>query len=85
MTERTPLEQLATDLEATSCLYHGRKIRHVATGGLYRIVGVHYRESDMALCVEYTPLRSGFYNRVKFARSVPEMNFWERFVFVDER
>lgn len=81
-TERKTYDQLADELEAASDRYHGSEIRHVKSGGRYRIVGVHHRESDMAVCVEYTPIGSAFHNRVKFARSIEEMGFGTRFVFV---
>ena len=79
--ERKTLDQLADELLAASDRYHGARIHHVKSGGEYSIVGVHFRESDMAICVEYTPVRSQFYNRVKFARSIDEMGFGIRFVF----
>lgn len=79
--ERKTLDQLADELEAASDRWHNSTIRHVKSGGDYRIVGVHFRESDTALCVEYTPIRSTFHNRVKFARSVEEMDFGTKFVF----
>lgn len=74
------LDQLAEELEAASDRYHNMLIKHQKSDGLYRIIGVHFRESDMAVCVEYTPIRSEFYNRVKFARSVEEMDFGNRFI-----
>lgn len=76
--ERKTLDQLAEELEAAHQKYGGKRIVHVKSGGLYRIVGFHFRESDMALCVEYTPRKS---NRVKFARSIEEMDFGKRFLF----
>lgn len=79
--ERKTLDQLADEMEAASRRYHGSAIHHVESGCNYRIVGVHFRESDMALCVEYTPIRSAMHNRVKFARSIEEMDFGTRFVF----
>ena len=79
--ERKTLDQLAEEMEVVSDRYHGARIHHVKTGAEYSIVGVHFRESDMAICVEYTPIRSEFYNRVKFARSIDEMGFGIRFVF----
>ena len=79
--ERKTLDQLAEELEAAHQKYGGERIIHVKSGSLYRIVGFHFRESDMALCVEYTPRKSDFYNRVKFARSIEEMDFGTRFVF----
>ncbi len=79
--ERKTLDQLAEELEAASDRYHGARIHHVKSGAEYSIVGVHFREHDMAICVEYTPVRSEFYNRVKFARSIDEMGFGIRFVF----
>lgn len=82
MTERKTLDQLAEELLEASNRYHGNEIEHIKSSARYRIVGVHFRESDMALCVEYTPIRSPFYNLVKFARSVEEMDFGTRFVFI---
>ncbi|WP_233713844.1 BRCT domain-containing protein [Aquamicrobium zhengzhouense] len=80
--ERKTYDQLADELQAASDRYHGSEIQHVKSGGRYRIVGVHHRESDMAVCVEYTPIGSTFHNRVKFARSIEEMAFGTRFTFV---
>lgn len=79
--QRKTLDQLAEELEAASDRYQMREVRHVKSGVRYRIIGVHFREHDMALCVEYTPMRSPFYNRVKFARSIEEMDFGTRFLF----
>lgn len=81
MSERKSLDQLAEELEVACDTWIHRDIRHVKSGAQYRIVGLHFRESDMALCVEYTPVRSTFFNRVKFARSIDEMEFGSRFVF----
>lgn len=78
--ERKTLDQLAEELQEASQRYHGSKIEHTKSGARYRIIGVHHRESDMALSVEYTPL-GAFYNRVKFGRSIEEMDFGRRFVF----
>ena len=80
MSERKTLCQLADELDHTSQRLHGSMIHHVKSGEDYRIVGVHFRESDMAICVEYTPIGE-FYNQVKFARSIEEMEFGTRFVF----
>lgn len=80
MNKAKTLGQLAEELEAASDRYHNMQIVHPKSGGHYRIIGVHFRESDMALCVEYTPIRSEFYNRVKFARSIDEMAFGTRFI-----
>ena len=91
--ERKTLDQLADELDAASKQWHNAEIQHVKSGGRYRIVGFHFRESDMALCVEYCPLDGlkeiGFHPaagtictvRVKFARSVSEMAFGSRFIF----
>lgn len=73
------LEELAAELLAASNRWHGAKLRHIKSGKIYRVVGVHFRESDMLICLEYTPLGSEFYNRVKFARSIGEMAFGTRF------
>jgi hypothetical protein len=81
MGERKTLEQLAAELSS-----HGHMlesvVQHVKSGDQYRIVGIHFREHDMALSVEYTPMRSPFHRHVKFARSIEEMDFGKRFVFV---
>lgn len=79
--ERKTLDELAEELWDASQRYHGAAIQHVKSGSDYRIVGVHHRESDMAICIEYTPIRSTFHNRVKFARSIEEMDFGNRFIF----
>lgn len=91
--ERKSLDQLADELEAASKQWHNAEIQHVKSGSRYRIVGFHFRESDMALCVEYC-LLDGLKEigshpaagtictaRVKFARSVSEMAFGSRFIF----
>lgn len=78
--ERKTLDQLADEMEAASRRYHGSAIHHVESGSNYRIVGFHFRESDMALCVEYTPIPRRRRNCV-FARSIEEMDFGTRFVF----
>lgn len=92
--ERKSLDQLADELSDTWNRWHGSVIQHVKSGGRYKIVGMHFRESDMALCVEYCPEEDEqligthraagkiFASRVKFARSVEDMNFGTRFVFV---
>lgn len=82
--DRKTLDQLADELLAASDRYHHARVRQVETGEEYRIVGVHFRESDMAICVEYTPIRSRFCNCVKFARSIGEMEFGTKFVFFEE-
>ena len=79
--ERKTLDQLAEELDSASDRYQMREVQHVKSGVRYRIIGLHFREHDMALCVEYTPMRSPFYNRVKFARSIEEMDFGTRFLF----
>lgn len=81
MTERKTYEQLAAELSAVTH-YIDSVVQHVKSGDQYRIVGVHFREHDMALSVEYTPMRSPFHRHVKFARSIEEMDFGTRFVFV---
>lgn len=81
MTERKSLATLADELSEASNRWNGSKIIHHASGDKYQIVGVHHRESDMAICVEYTPFGE-FFNRAKFARSVEEMGFGKRFLFI---
>lgn len=79
MSERKTLDQLATEIE--SCKFHNAMIQHVKNGDKYRIVDVYHRESDMALSVLYSPI-GDFFGRVKFGRSVEEMDFGTRFVFI---
>lgn len=81
MTERKSLEQLAAEIHEHAHWLES-VIQHVKSGDQYRIVGLHFREHDMALSVEYTPMRSPFHRTVKFARSIQEMDFGNRFVFV---
>ena len=80
MTRKT-YEELAEEVHVASLQYHGQTVQHVASETQYRIIGVHHREKDMAVCVEYTPIGK-FYNQVKFARSIAEMDFGNRFVSV---
>ncbi|QTG12377.1 hypothetical protein G6M86_03575 [Agrobacterium tumefaciens] len=81
MSERKTLEQLAAEISAHEDWIES-VIQHVKSGDQYRVVGVHFREHDMALSVEYTPMKSPFHRHVKFARSIEEMDFGNRFVFV---
>lgn len=90
---RKKLDELAAELERAAHAWHNLDILHVKSRTKYRIVGFHFRESDMALCVEYCPsadlVEVGHHPeggaiskaRVKFARSVEEMGFGSRFVF----
>ena len=91
--ERKSYDDLAAILKEANERWIGQTIQHVKSGGLYDIVGAHFRESDMAVCIVYCPAEyrgtAGTYamvkvntSKVKFARSVEEMGFGSRFVFV---
>lgn len=93
--ERKSYDELAAILTEASEQWHGKTIQHVKSGGLYDIVGVHFRESDMAVCIEYCPAEYreivGTYvtsminiSKVKFARSVEEMGFGTRFIVLED-
>lgn len=77
MSERKTLEQLTAEISAHDH-WIGADVEHLKSGGQYRITGLHFREHDMALSVEYRPIGS----QVKFSRSIEEMDFGNRFVFV---
>lgn len=79
--ERKTLDQLAEELEAMTVRMRGNTVRHVKSGALYSITGVYFRESDMAMSVQYTPYDSRFYGRVIFGRTIEEMAFGTRFTF----
>lgn len=78
--ERKTLEELSRTLDHAS-RHVGSKLLHKKSGKKYRIVSVHFRESDMAICYVYTPIGSEFYNRVTFSRTEAEMDFGGRFLF----
>lgn len=78
--ERKSRAELAVELRDAELKYHAQRIAHVRSGEFYRIIGVQFRESDMALEVTYSPLGE-FYGQVRFARSVEQMEFGKRFVF----
>lgn len=79
MSERKSLADLAVELRNAELEYHGQRILHVKSGEYYRIAGVQFRESDMAIEVTYSP-QGEFYGQVRFARTVEEMDFGKRFV-----
>lgn len=79
MSERKSLADLAVELRDAELKYHAQRIAHVRSGEFYRITGVQFRESDMAIEVTYSPLGE-FYGQVRFARTVEEMDFGKRFV-----
>lgn len=81
MTERKTLEELAAETHAAEERYCFSQILHVKSGNDYVITGVHHREHDMALSIEYSPLGK-HYMQVYFSRSLEEMDFGNRFVFV---
>jgi hypothetical protein len=61
-----------SDLHEQAAVYTpfiGRKVQHVATGGFYRVTGVHYEESTMRLVFSYETLQS---LPVSFTRHVGE-------------
>lgn len=84
MSQHKTLDELADEMEAASMRYHGQAIVHVKSGNRYRITGVNFRESDMAIQIVYTPIRSAFHNRVLFARTIEEMDFGTRFLIAGE-
>lgn len=76
---RKTLEELAAEIAEAYRKYACSKVQHVKTGGIYMIVGAHFREHDMALCLEYSPDANP---KVFFSRSIEEMDFGTRFVFI---
>lgn len=78
--ERKSLEELAQILKLASP-HVGSTIFHKKSGTSYLIIGVHFRESDMAVCYVYTPFKSEFSGKVRFSRSISEMDFGTRFIF----
>lgn len=58
MTERRSIETLRREVTHLAAL-NGRKIQHVATGGWYRVTGVHFLEADMRVMFSYEALQQG--------------------------
>lgn len=58
MTERRTIETLQREVMHLVAL-KGRKIQHVATGGWYRVTGVHFLEADMSVVFSYEALQQG--------------------------
>lgn len=82
MTERKSLADLSVELRKAERDYQGRRILHVKSAEYYRIIGVQFRESDMSIEVNYSPIGE-FFGAVRFSRTVEEMDFGKRFV-IDE-
>ncbi len=80
MSERKSLADLAVELGNAAQQYQGKRVLHVKSGDFYRITGVYFRESDMAVSVRYTPAGSEFHGQVEFGRSIEEMDFGKRFI-----
>lgn len=78
---RKTMAELAAEISEAETRYCFNTIRHVKSGGEYVITGAHFREHDMALSVEYSPVDEDGYHKVYFSRSIDEMAFGTRFVF----
>jgi hypothetical protein len=66
-------EQTLDELEARIAplrAYVGMKVQHVKSGGWYRVVGVHFVESDMTLHFTYETLTR---RPVQFSRPIGEL------------
>lgn len=53
---RRTLQDLAEETREAEDKWLMSTITHVKSGDLYMIVGIHHREHDMALSVEYSPI-----------------------------
>jgi len=78
--DRKSLADLAVELAEAGAKYGDQRILHIKSGDYYRIIGVQFRESDMALELTYTPTGE-FYGQVRFSRTVDEMDIGKRFIF----
>lgn len=75
---KRPVQELRDELSAYQ-KHIGSRVKHIASGGRYDIISVHFRESDMAVCFEYSPVGDEL---VRFSRPVSEMLLDGRFVFI---
>jgi hypothetical protein len=73
-------DELAQLLEDVSVLVHQKVIRHIKSGGRYRITGLSFREDSMQIVLHYTPMGEHF-NLVVFNRPLVEMCDGSRFQF----
>lgn len=58
MTDHRTLEALRREVTHLAALI-GRQIQHVATGGWYRVTGVHFLEADMSVVFSYESQHRG--------------------------
>lgn len=58
MSEHRSIETLRREIVHLTALI-GRKIQHVATGGWYRVTGVHFLEADMSVVFSYEAQQQG--------------------------